>query len=121
MIKSKSIKTPLQNETYCPLYWHLLQDLRGDQYAPWNDLLSSELVDPKDIAQFIRHGTYTTQDDYDSSSDSYIRKEYPIGDLLFVYWQSPQKSWDHLAGRAGYVVISKSEKKQIDFIMTVIS
>lgn len=122
LLKGKQTTKTLANEPNSLLYWHLLSDLdHQNTIAPWEDILSSKLADTKETAQYVQGETYINQGEYDQLSDSYILKQYPINNLLFVYWRSPQKSWDHLAGREGYVVISKSEMKQIDFITTTLS
>ena len=121
-------RTPTQENTLLrgqqnpTLHWQSLQDLDNENiFAPWEDILDSKLVEPKELTRYLQSETYTTQGEYDQSLDSYVRKEYPIIDLVFIHWRSPQESWDHLAGREGYVVISKTEKKQVDFIITVLS
>ena len=122
LIISKPVKDSLVNEPSSSLYWHLPCDLdHKNTFVPWEDILDSKLVEPKALTRYLQSETYTTQVEYDQSLDSYIRKVYPIIDLVFVHWRSPQESWDHLAGREGYVVISKTEKKQVDFIITVLS
>lgn len=121
-------RTPTQDNTSLrvqqnpTLHWQSLQDLdKENTFAPWEDIFDSKFVEPKELTRYLQSETYTTQGEYDQSLDSYIRKEYPITDLVFVHWRSPRESWDHLAGREGYVVISKTEKKQVGFIITVLS
>lgn len=104
-VKSKKSKPKAlrANSPLSPLHgWNVAEDLKEPEYAPWNELLRSKLVDPKDIG-------IANLDDIN------------IDDLVFIKWRSPQESWDHLAGAEGYVVISISEKKQIDFIITSMS
>ena len=121
LAKSKPPEQSVLIETNQKLYWHLIDDLDHENtYAPWEDILSSKLVDPKDIASYLHGELYFSQGEFDSSGlATWI--EHKVEDLVFVFWRSPKESWDHLAGREGYVVISKSEKKQVDFITTVLS
>ncbi|WP_316797117.1 hypothetical protein [Pedobacter agri] len=120
--KGKPTKVSLKGNLKKPLYWYLLTDLdQQNTCAPWEDILSLKLADPNDIAPYLHNDIYVIQGGFDTSSESRSTEEYKVEDLLFVHWRSPQKSWDHLAGREGYVVISKSEKRQIDFIMTRVS
>ncbi|MFC4143394.1 hypothetical protein ACFSNA_19690 [Pedobacter mendelii] len=124
-IKSKSSKPKalIANSPLSPMHgWDFTEDLKEPKYASWDDLLSSKLVDPKaihlqlDADNNFHVGNY----DYESKSPPQV-KRYNLDDLVFVDYRSSADSWRHLAGRQGYVVISKSEKKQIDFIVTVMS
>ncbi|RZK39890.1 MAG: hypothetical protein EOO90_17090 [Pedobacter sp.] len=122
LIKNKQLKKSSTTKAHVPLYWHLLNDLyQQNTFAPWEELLVSKLADPNDIAPYLSNDTYVNYGEFDRLSGSRIPKEYKVDDLLFVHWRSSQQSWDHLAGREGYVVISKSKKRQIDFIMTIVS
>lgn len=103
--------------------WDLRNDLdTKNTYAPWVDVLKSTLVDPNEINLHLdAENNYQVWNyDYESRSPPEV-KRYNLDDLVFVNWRSSPESWKHLAGRAGYIVVSKSEKKQIDFIITIMS
>lgn len=123
LITQNSTKIELPTVTYdSTLYWQLLYDLdKKNAFAPWEELLMSKLVDPEDFKPYLYDDKYVARRDYSKKSGIITKTIYNISDLLFVHWSSSQESWDHLAGRKGYVVISKSEKRQIDFIMTRVS
>lgn len=130
------------NSPLSPLHgWEFAEDLREPKYAPWNELLRSKLVNYKDIGivNLDKDNNYLTEDnDFDSSLnsetdinnfDDYLIKfkannklvRYNLDELIFIKWRSPQHSWDHLAGIEGYVVISVKEKRQVDFITTIMN
>ena len=135
-------KRMFANHTLSPLHgWSKAEDLQKPKYAPWNELLWSKLIDAKEIPRLSldEDNNYVTAE-YDESwlidkSISFEASEkafkqsrrnpkinrYALEDLVFIKWRSSQESWSHLAGRMGYVVISISEKKQIDFIITVMN
>jgi|GEM_PF-2963616 len=119
--KDKAMKA---NAPLSPMHnWDLRDDLyTTNTYAPWHDVLKSTLVDPNEINLHLdTDNNYQVWNyDYESKSPPEV-KLYKIDDLVFVDWRSSPDSWKHLAGRQGYIVISKSEKKQIDFIVTIMS
>lgn len=135
--KSNALKA---NSPLSPMHgWEFAEDLKEPKYAPWDELLRSKLVNPKDIGivTLDEDNNYLTEENnFDSSLnsetdinnfDDYLIKfkantkivRYNLDDLVFIKWRSPQHSWDHLAGSEGYVVISIKEKRQVDFITTI--
>ena len=81
----------------------------------------SKLVDSEDFKPYLYDDKYVARRDYSKKSGIITKTIYHISDLLFVHWSSSQESWNHLAGREGYIVISISEKRQVDFIITILS
>lgn len=78
-------------------YGWKLEDLENSTaIKPWEEILDLEILDVN----------YTI---------------YDIDDTICVEWKSSLESWQNLAGRAGHVIISKKDRKQIDYIPTKIS
>jgi len=118
--KSHALKA---NNPLSPLHgWHLNELDKTNLLAPWNEVLKSPLVDSSVINLPLDADNHYLVSNYDYESESIPQvKRYNLDDLVFVNWRSPAESWKHLAGRKGFVVVSISEKKQIDFITTAMS
>ncbi|KQS41753.1 hypothetical protein ASG14_04700 [Pedobacter sp. Leaf194] len=115
-VKANAPLSPLNN-------WGLRDDLdQTNTIAPWDAVLKATLADPSEInLPLDAYNHYQVWNyDYETKSPPEV-KRYNLDDLVFVDWRSSAESWNHLAGRQGYIVISKSEKKQIDFIVTIMS
>jgi len=42
---------------------------------------------------------------------------HPMDDCIWFWFESPDWTWENLCGRAGWMVISRSELKVIDFFL----
>jgi hypothetical protein len=40
---------------------------------------------------------------------------------VWIYFSSPDRTWEHLCGRAGWLLYDPKSKRQYDFIETVMS
>ncbi len=55
------------------------------------------------------------------------RKEYGASiapeteNCFWFYFKSPQWTWENLCGRAGWMVLSKKDLKQIDFFLEIMN
>lgn len=108
IIKTK--RKGLHEDPDSPLFdWHNDEILyRHKPLIPWEDVFYSKIVDTK------------------NSQDSFLQN---IGDrygivrenIIVILYRSSEESWRDLAGREGYLLIDRIEKKQIDFILTIMS
>lgn len=80
--------------------WNIEELNNESILVPWNEIFKSRLATMKELKSIGLHNNE---------------------DFTVVYYRSPQHYWDNLAGTEGYVLISKKEKKQIDFITTIVS
>jgi hypothetical protein len=118
----KSNYKSANHHRYPLLDWNI-DDLGGEHvFAPWSEVMSSTIVTPDKIKLKLDENNNVTifARAYTPQAISTV-KQYHIDDIIIVYWRSSPESWRRLAGSAGYVLISKSERKQVDFISTVMS
>jgi hypothetical protein len=81
-------------------HWNIDELNKEKVLVPWNEVFKSRLATVEELKSI---GLNNINDD-----------------ILIVYYSSPKHYWDNLAGQAGYLFINKTDKKQVDFITTII-
>ena len=47
--------------------------------------------------------------------------DHPSDDCIWIWFESPDWTWENFCGRAGWMVIAKSDLKVIDFFLEIMN
>jgi excisionase family DNA binding protein len=100
----KKSKTYLENQGECPFFpWHQVNVARAD-----HDLQS-------------RHSIDTAKSQYHAEARPCPKCDTPPDQLTWIYFRSPEGTWAHKCGRAGWLVVCDSCRIQTDFFLELMS
>jgi hypothetical protein len=91
-------------------------DFAGSEYFPWEDVLAAR--NNSDLQRKHRQDKRTGY--------STIAKDCPnCGSrpetLAWFYFSSPDDTWQHLCGRAGWMTVCDRCRRQVDFFMELMN
>ena len=76
----------------------------------------------KDIVNSMRDVELQSQHDMGDAIKYYGHMvNHPLGDCIWFWFESPDWTWKKLCGRAGWMVISRSDLKLIDFFLEIMN
>ena len=115
--KWEETKMTLINNPNSPMYNWKITELDPETIFPWEDVLNSKIITDAEYNIFLSEYLGESYKQYEKQMGSRLKNE----DNFIIYFRSPDITWEKLCGQEGYLTISKKQKKQIDFIRTVMN
>lgn len=86
-------------------------------FFPWEDVDASR----QNKALQRRHVKKRARADYAAQTPACARCATPSDRLTWIYFESPEWTWKHLCGRAGWMVVCDRCRRQVGFFCEVLS